>query len=51
MASCLTDDERERRYAELRKKKKCSDILVAIPIMTGIVLFIAAVFRDRKSVV
>ena len=44
MASCLTDDERERRYAELRKKKKCSDILVAIPIMTGIVLFIAAVF-------
>ena len=42
MASCLTDDERERRYAELRKKKKISDILVAVPILTGIVIFILA---------
>lgn len=45
IASYLTDEEREQRYVKLRKKKKCSDILVAIPILTGIVLFIAELFN------
>lgn len=44
MASCLTDEERERRYAELRKKKKWSDILIAFPVLAGVILFIAGVF-------
>lgn len=44
MASYLTDEERERRYAKLRKKKKVCEFLFAVPILTGIVLFIAGLF-------
>ncbi len=42
MASCLTDDEREVRYIGLRKKKRISDILCAIPFFPGAVIIIMA---------
>ena len=44
MASFQTDEERERRYAELRKKKKWSDILCGIPILIGVFIFLSGVF-------
>ena len=40
--SCLTDEERETRYIGLRKKKRISDILCAIPFFPGVLIFIVA---------
>ncbi len=40
MASCLTDDERERRYIALRKKKRRCDYLCGVPALIAICIFI-----------
>ena len=51
MASCLTDDERERRYIVLRKKKRRCDFLCGIPALIAIsfavVLVLSIIYAIR----